>query len=159
VKFRVGIGFDLHPLGTSAKLVLGGVEIPHRKGLVGHSDGDVLCHAVTDAVLGACGMGNIGEMFPDSDPRFRGMSSLHFVEVAASAIRGRGFEISNVDSNILAEQPRLQPHFQAMKGNLAAALGISPDDVHVKAKTMERIGPIGAEEAIAAEAVVLVYAE
>ena len=100
--FRVGIGFDLHPLGPAAALILGGVEITHDKGLIGHSDGDVLCHAVTDALLGACGLGNIGELFPDTDPRFKGMSSLKFVEAAAAVVRAKGFEISNVDANILA---------------------------------------------------------
>jgi 2-C-methyl-D-erythritol 2,4-cyclodiphosphate synthase len=157
VKFRVGIGFDLHPLGPATKLIIGGVEIPHNKGLIGHSDGDVLCHAITDALLGACGLGNIGELFPDTDVRFKGMSSLKFLEVAAAEVRKSGFEISNIDSNILAERPKLLPYFPEMKTAIARALGIPVGDVHVKAKTMERIGPIGAEEAIAAEAVALVY--
>ena len=156
MRFRVGIGFDLHPLGPAPKLILGGVEIPHDKGLIGHSDGDVLCHAVTDAVLGACGLGNIGQLFPDSDARFKGMSSLKFVESAAVAARAKGFQISNVDSNILAERPRLLPHFPAMQAKLAEALGIPVDCVSVKAKTMERLGVIGREQAIAAEAVALV---
>jgi 2-C-methyl-D-erythritol 2,4-cyclodiphosphate synthase len=157
VKPRVGIGFDLHPLAVANRLVIGGVEIRHDKGLVGHSDGDVLCHAITDALLGACGLGNIGEFFPDTDPAYSGISSLTLLQEAMAKIRAAGFEVSNVDANILAERPRLLPYFPAMKSNLAAALGIPVEDVHVKAKTMERIGPIGREEAIAAEAVALVY--
>lgn len=159
MKFRVGIGFDLHPLGPANVLILGGVAIPHDKGLIGHSDGDVLCHAITDALLGACGLGNIGELFPDTDARFKGTASLTFVQAAAAAIRDRGFEIANVDSNILAERPTLLSHFPAMKMNLAAALGISVESVHVKAKTMERLGIIGTEQAIAAEAIALVFSE
>ena len=157
--FRVGIGFDLHPLGPAASLILGGVEITHDKGLIGHSDGDVLCHAVTDALLGACGLGNIGELFPDTDPRFKGMSSLKFVEAAAAVVRAKGFEISNVDANILAERPKLLPYFPAMKARLAEALGVSHDRVSIKAKTMERLGIIGTEQAIAAEAIALVSIE
>ena len=154
---RVGIGFDLHRLGASNKLILGGVEIAHDKGLVGHSDGDVLCHAITDALLGACGLGNIGEFFPDTDPALKGVSSLKLLTSAVSKVRAAGFEISNIDANILAESPKLLPYFPAMKDKIAAALGIPSEDIHVKAKTMERIGAIGREEAIGAEAVALVF--
>ena len=157
MKFRVGIGFDLHPLAPAASIILGGVEIPHDKGLVGHSDSDVLCHAVIDAVLGACGLGNIGQLFPDSDPRFKGISSITLVREAAAVVRAKGFQISNVDSNILAERPKLAPHFPAMQAKLASALGISTDCVSVKAKTMERLGIVGTEQAVAAEAVALVF--
>jgi 2-C-methyl-D-erythritol 2,4-cyclodiphosphate synthase len=159
VKFRIGIGFDLHRLGPSTTLVLGGVEIPHEKGLIGHSDGDVLSHAITDALLGACGLGNIGEMFPDTDPRFKGVSSLKFLRNTAEYIRKKGYEIGNIDSNILAEKPKLLPYFPEMQSRIAEVLGIPANTVHVKAKTMERLGVIGAEEAIAAEAVALVFLE
>jgi len=156
VNFRVGVGFDVHRLSPASPLVIGGVEIPYHKGLLGHSDGDVLCHAVTDALLGAAGLGNIGELFPDTDPRYRGVSSLKFLAEAAAAVRRKHFEIGNIDSNILAEQPRLTPFFPAMKRKIAEVLGVSEERVHVKAKTMEGLGPIGAGEAIAAEAVALV---
>jgi 2-C-methyl-D-erythritol 2,4-cyclodiphosphate synthase len=156
VKFRIGIGYDLHRLGVSGRLVLGGVEIPHEKGLIGHSDGDVLSHAITDALLGACGLGNIGELFPDSDDRYKGVSSLKFLRKTAEVIRGKGYEIGNIDSNILAEKPRLLPYFPQMKAVIAEALNIPVDSVHVKAKTMEHLGIVGSEAAIAAEAVALV---
>jgi 2-C-methyl-D-erythritol 2,4-cyclodiphosphate synthase len=159
VKFRIGIGYDLHRLGPSSLLILGGVEIPHEKGLIGHSDGDVLSHAITDALLGACGLGNIGEMFPDTDNQYKGMSSLKFLRRTAEFIRKKGYEIGNIDSNILAEKPRLLPFFPEMQSRIAEALSIPPDDVHVKAKTMEHLGIVGAEEAVAAEAVALVFIE
>lgn len=159
MKFRIGIGFDLHRLGPSTRLVLGGVEIPFEKGLIGHSDGDVLSHAITDALLGACGLGNIGEMFPDTDDRFKGVSSLKFLRKTADYIRKKGYEIGNIDSNILAERPKLLPFFPEMQSRIAEVLGIPTNTVHVKAKTMERLGVIGAEEAIAAEAVALVFLE
>jgi 2-C-methyl-D-erythritol 2,4-cyclodiphosphate synthase len=155
VSFRVGIGFDLHRLGPDTPLVLGGVVVPHRLGLIGHSDGDVLCHAITDALLGAAGIGNIGELFPDSDPALKGMSSLRFLEESIALVRAKGFEIGNIDSNILAERPKLLPYFPAMKVAMAAALGIAPDKIQVKAKTMEGLGIVGTEQAIAAEAIAL----
>ena len=159
MKFRIGIGFDLHRLGPSTPLILGGVEIPYEKGLVGHSDGDVLSHAITDALLGACGLSNIGEMFPDTDERFKGISSLKFLRKTAGVIRKKGYEIGNIDSNILAQEPKLLPHFPEMQSKIADALGIPAGNVHVKAKTMEHLGIVGAEEAIAAEAVALVFLE
>jgi 2-C-methyl-D-erythritol 2,4-cyclodiphosphate synthase len=155
VSLRVGIGFDLHRLGPDTPLVLGGVVVPHHLGLMGHSDGDVLCHAITDALLGAAGIGNIGELFPDTDPALKGMSSLRFLEKSIALVRAKGFEIGNIDSNILAERPRLLPFFPAMKVEMAAALGIAPDQIQVKAKTMEGLGIIGTEQAIAAQAVAL----
>ena len=155
MSFRVGIGFDLHRLGPNTPLVLGGIIIPHHLGLIGHSDGDVLCHAITDALLGAAGIGNIGELFPETDPALKGMSSLRFLEKAVSLVRAKGYEIGNIDSNILAEKPKLLPLFPAMKLELAAALKIAPEKIQVKAKTMEGIGIIGTEQAIAAQAVVL----
>jgi 2-C-methyl-D-erythritol 2,4-cyclodiphosphate synthase len=159
VKFRIGIGYDLHRLEASAPLVLGGVEIPHEKGLIGHSDGDVLSHAITDALLGACGLSNIGEMFPDTDVRFKGMSSLKFLRKTAEFIRKKGYEIGNIDSNILAQRPKLLPYFPEMQNKVAEVLGIPAGNVHVKAKTMEHLGIVGTEEAIAAEAVALVFLE
>lgn len=155
MSFRVGIGFDLHRLGPNTPLVLGGVVIPHTLGLIGHSDGDVLCHAVTDALLGAAGIGNIGELFPDSDPALKGMSSLRFLEKSIVLVRAKGFEVGNIDSNILAERPRLLPFFPAMASKMAAALGIAPEKIQVKAKTMEGLGIVGTEQAIAAEAISL----
>jgi 2-C-methyl-D-erythritol 2,4-cyclodiphosphate synthase len=159
VKFRVGIGFDLHRLGPGAALMIGGVSIPHDKALIGHSDGDVLLHAITDALLGACGAGNIGEKFPDTDPQFRGMASVYFLRKTAELIRSNGYEIGNVDSTILAERPKLLGYFSAMRTAIADALSVSVDRISIKAKTMERVGAIGTEQAIAAEAVALVFLE
>jgi 2-C-methyl-D-erythritol 2,4-cyclodiphosphate synthase len=159
VKFRVGLGFDVHRLGPGSHLMLGGVEIPHNKSFIAHSDGDVLCHAVVDALLGAAGLGNIGELFPDTDPKYKGAASLKFLTEAANLLWQNGFRIESVDANILAEKPRLLPHFPAMRERMAAAAGISVDKIFVKAKTMEGIGAIGGEEAIAAQAVALVSSE
>jgi len=159
VKFRIGIGYDLHRLGPSTSLILGGVQIPHEKGLIGHSDGDVLSHAITDALLGACGLSNIGEMFPDTDERYKGVSSLTFLRRTADVIRKKGYEIGNIDSNILAQRPKLLPYFPEMQSKIAGVLGIPANSVHVKAKTMEHLGIVGSEEAIAAEAVALVFLE
>jgi 2-C-methyl-D-erythritol 2,4-cyclodiphosphate synthase len=159
VKFRIGIGFDLHRLGPSTSLILGGVQIPHEKGLIGHSDGDVLSHAITDALLGACGLSNIGEMFPDTDNRYKGVSSLTFLRRTADVIRKKGYEIGNIDSNILAQRPKLLSYFPEMQARIADVLGIPANNVHVKAKTMEHLGIVGTEEAIAAEAVALVFLE
>jgi 2-C-methyl-D-erythritol 2,4-cyclodiphosphate synthase len=156
VRFRIGVGFDLHRLGPAQSIVIGGVSIAHDKGLIGHSDADVLCHAITDALLGAAGLGNIGELFPDTDPRFQRMSSLRFITEAASLLRQKGFEIENVDSNVLAERPKLLPHFAAMRTRIAEAAGVPVEKIHIKAKTMEGLGVIGSEQAIAAEAVALV---
>jgi 2-C-methyl-D-erythritol 2,4-cyclodiphosphate synthase len=159
VKFRIGLGFDLHRLGPGSHLILGGVEIPHGKSFIAHSDGDVLCHAVVDALLGAAGLGNIGERFPDTDPRYKGMSSLKFLADAASLLSQSGFRIENIDSNILAERPRLLPHFPTMREKISSALGIPVEKMSIKAKTMEGIGVIGTEEAIAAQAVALISFE
>ena len=157
MKFRIGIGFDMHRLEAEGKLMLGGVEIPHEKGLVGHSDGDVLLHAITDALLGACGLGNIGEKFPDTDSRFHGIASSELLRDTAEMVRHKGYEIGNIDSNILAERPKLLPYFPSMQAKIAGVLGIPEDSVHVKAKTMERLGEVGTEQAIAAQAVALVF--
>jgi len=159
VKFRIGLGFDLHCLGPGSHLVLGGVEIPHGKSFIAHSDGDVLCHAIVDALLGAAGLGNIGERFPDSDQQYKGMSSLKFLAVAVSLLRGSGFRIENIDSNILAEKPKLLPYFPSMRERIATSLQMPAENVSIKAKTMEGIGLIGTEEAIAAQCVALISYE
>jgi 2-C-methyl-D-erythritol 2,4-cyclodiphosphate synthase len=159
LKVRIGLGFDLHRLGPGSHLILGGVEVPHGKSFIAHSDGDVLCHAVVDALLGAAGLGNIGERFPDTDPKYKGMASLTFVTEVAVLLEQNGFRIENIDSNILAERPRLLQHFPAMRKKLAAASGIPVEKISIKAKTMEGLGVIGTEEAIAAEAIALVSFE
>ena len=159
MKFRIGLGFDLHRLGPGSHLVIGGVEIPHGKSFIAHSDGDVLCHAIVDALLGAAGLGNIGERFPDSDQQYQGMSSLKFLAVAVSLLRESGFHIENIDSNILAEKPKLLPYFPSMRERIATSLQMRAENVSIKAKTMEGIGLIGTEEAIAAQCVALISYE
>jgi 2-C-methyl-D-erythritol 2,4-cyclodiphosphate synthase len=155
---RVGIGFDIHRLRAGRPLLLGGVRIPHPAGLVGHSDGDVLFHAMIDAILGGAGLGNIGERFPDTDPRFDGADSGLLLAEAARLARNHGFSIANIDSNILAERPRLQPYFREMEARATSILDLAPGQVGIKAKTFEGLGPIGRGEAIAAEAVALLTA-
>jgi 2-C-methyl-D-erythritol 2,4-cyclodiphosphate synthase len=159
VKFRIGLGFDLHRLGPGSHLILGGVQVPYEKGFIAHSDGDVLCHAVVDALLGAAGLGNIGERFPDTDPQYRGVSSLKFLAEVANLLSKNGFRIENIDSNILAERPKLLPHFPSMREKISATIGIPAESISIKAKTMEGIGTIGTEEAIAAQAVALISFE
>src|SRR6188472_1236444 len=150
---RVGIGYDVHPFEEGRRLVLGGVEIPHSKGLKGHSDADVLCHAIADAVLGALGEPDIGYWFPPSDPGIEGISSLKILEKVAEIAAAKGAIIGNVDSTVIAEAPKVNPHREAMKEKIAAALGITPDRVGVKATTNERLGFVGREEGVAAMAV------
>ena len=150
---HVGIGYDVHALVAGRKLILGGVEIPHAKGLDGHSDADALMHAVCDAVLGALGEGDIGQLFPNTDPRWKGAPSKVFVQEAAHRVSARGGRIVNVDATVIAQQPKLAPHIAGMKANLAGALGLRPDKVGVKATTNESLGFIGREEGIAAMAV------
>ena len=153
---RVGMGYDVHALVKGRKLVLGGVEIPHTTGLDGHSDADALMHAICDAVLGALGEGDIGQLFPNTDLRWRGAPSKVFLAEAARRVAARGGRLVNVDASVLAEAPRLAPHAASMKANIAAALGIRPDAVGVKATTNERLGFIGRGEGIAAMAVACV---
>ena len=153
--FRVGLGFDFHPFGRDRRLVLGGVRIPHPVGLRGHSDADALLHAVTDALLGAAGLRDIGAWFPDTDPAHRDSSSLIFLEKAYELVRDRGFAVVNLDITVLAEAPRIQPHVEAMKANLASLLSVEPGRIGLKATTMEGCGPIGRGEGIAVQAVVL----
>ena len=152
---RVGIGSDLHRLREGIPLKVGGVTIPHDRGLQGHSDGDVLLHALADALLGAAGLGDIGEIFPDTDPETAGMESCRIVEVALEMVRDRGLEVQNVDAILRAEAPRFQPFRETIRSSLAKMLGIQADRVGLKAKTGEGIGEIGGGEAIAAEVVVL----
>jgi 2-C-methyl-D-erythritol 2,4-cyclodiphosphate synthase len=153
---RVGLGYDLHRLESGRRLVLGGIEIPHPLGLLGHSDADVLAHAVTDALLGAAALGDIGMHFPDTDPRFRDADSLELLRQAAAMVRAAGYQIVNLDANVIAERPKLRPHIDAIRTRLAETLGIKPNRVSIKAKTNERLGPEGREEAISAQAVVLI---
>ena len=152
---RIGLGFDAHRLVPGRPLVLGGVTIPHHLGLLGHSDADVLAHAIGDALLGAAAAGDLGTHFPDSDPAYKNISSLLLLEKIAALVIARGFRPVNVDATIVAEKPRLAPHIPAMKANLAAALGLPPEAVNVKATTTEGLGFLGRAEGIAASAVVL----
>ncbi len=153
---RVGIGYDVHPFEEGRPLILGGVEIPHTRGLKGHSDADVLCHAIADAVLGAMGLPDIGFYFPPTDASIEGICSLRILERCAALAIEKGYTITNVDSTLIAEAPKVMKHAAAMKEKIAAALGIAPDQVGVKATTNERMGFVGREEGIAAMAVACV---
>lgn len=152
---RVGEGWDVHALVEGRKLVLGGVEIPYEKGLLGHSDADALLHAITDALLGAAGLGDIGRHFPDTDARFKGADSSVLLAEAAARVRAHGWQIGNVDSTIIAQAPKMAPHIAAMRERIAAVLGLGADQVNVKAKTAEKMGPVGEGLSIEARAVVL----
>lgn len=152
---RVGQGWDVHPLVPGRPLILGGVTIPHAMGLHGHSDADALLHAITDALLGAAGMGDIGGMFPDSDARWKGADSRVLLRGALAAVQAAGWQVVNVDSTVIAQAPRIAPHVAAMRANIAADLGVAPDAVNIKGKTAERLGFVGRGEGIATEAVVL----
>jgi len=153
--YRIGQGVDIHRLVPGRKFMLGGVEIPWRTGLAGHSDADVVCHALSNALLGAIGAGDIGEHFPDSDPQYRGVSSLGLLRVVMDMVKGRGYRVSNADVTILAQAPKLADYKAAMRRNLADALEVAPSDVNVKATTGEKLGFVGREEGIRAEAAVL----
>ena len=154
---RVGEGWDVHQLVAGRKLILGGVEIPHITGLLGHSDADVLLHAITDALLGAAGLGDIGRHFPDTDAQFRGADSAVLLAEAARRVRAAGWEIGNVDSTVIAQAPKLAPHIPAMCARIAAVLEIQADQVNVKAKTAEKLGPVGEGRAMEARAVALLH--
>lgn len=154
--FRIGQGYDVHALVPGRRLVVGGVEIAHTHGLLGHSDADVLLHAITDALLGAAALGDIGRHFPDTDSRWRGADSRVLLREAAGKVRAAGFEVGNVDATIVAQAPRMAPHIDAMVRAIAADLGVEPDRVNVKAKTAERLGFAGRGEGIEAQAVALV---
>ncbi len=153
---RVGQGFDVHAFIGGRKLVIGGVEIPHEKGLDGHSDADVLLHAICDALLGAAGLGDIGQHFPDHDPKYAGIDSRRLLKDVAKKIRTLNFRIINVDATILAQAPRMAPHIPRMIGNIAADLGLAPAAINVKAATTERLGFLGRGDGIAAQAVALI---
>jgi 2-C-methyl-D-erythritol 4-phosphate cytidylyltransferase/2-C-methyl-D-erythritol 2,4-cyclodiphosphate synthase len=152
---RVGTGYDLHRLEPGRRLIIGGVEIPHDMGLIGHSDADVLCHAITDAILGAAAQGDIGRHFPDTDPAFKGADSIELLKRAAEIVRAAGFSISNIDAVVIAEQPKLSPHVEAMRRKLADAMSIDTAVISVKGKTNEKVGALGRNEAIAVHAVAL----
>ncbi len=155
---RVGTGYDVHPLRPGRHLILGGVQIDHPLGLDGHSDADVLTHSVIDALLGAAGLGDIGRHFPASDPKLKGASSLDLLRSAVRMVGNAGYRIVNVDSTVIAEEPRLQPHVDAMRSHLAKAMDLEPDAVSVKATSPEGLGALGHEEGIAAQAVALIDA-
>lgn len=154
--FRIGEGWDVHALVPGRKLVLGGIEIPFERGLLGHSDADALLHAITDALLGAAGLGDIGRHFPDTDERFRGADSVLLLTEAALRVREHGWKIANVDSTVVAQAPKLAPHIEAMRNRIAQALDLSSTQVNVKAKTAEKLGPVGQGHSIEARAVVLI---
>ncbi|MGB4360267.1 MAG: 2-C-methyl-D-erythritol 2,4-cyclodiphosphate synthase [Rhodoferax sp.] len=155
MNFRIGEGWDIHALVAGRKLILGGIEVPYHLGLLGHSDADVLLHAITDALLGAAALGDIGSHFPDTDAQFKGADSSVLLTEAARRVRARGFEIGNVDSTIIAQAPKLMPFMPAIRARVAQTLGIDVDQVNVKAKTAEKMGPVGLGQAMEARAVVL----
>ncbi len=153
---RIGHGYDVHRLAEGRKLILGGVDIPFERGLLGHSDADVLAHAVMDALLGAAALGDIGKLFPDSDPAYEGADSLELLRRVSELLGENGYRIGNVDATVLAQRPRLAPHIPLMRERLAAAMGVGPGRVSVKATTEEGLGFTGAGEGIAAHAVALI---
>jgi 2-C-methyl-D-erythritol 2,4-cyclodiphosphate synthase len=155
VPFRIGEGWDVHALVPGRPLIIGGVTIPHSVGLLGHSDADVLLHAITDALLGAAALGDIGRHFPDSDPRFKGSDSLVLLTEVARRVREAGFDIGNVDSTVVAQAPKLAPHIPAMCERIAQALELPVGNINVKAKTAEKLGPVGQGLSIEARAVAL----
>jgi len=154
--FRVGQGFDVHALVAGRRCIIGGVDIPHEQGLLGHSDADVLLHAVTDAILGAAGLGDIGRLFPDSDPQWAGADSRVLLRGAMARVRAAGWRVVNVDATVICQAPKISPHAAAMCANIAADLGIAADAVNVKGKTTEKLGFTGRSEGIAAQAVALI---
>lgn len=155
MNIRVGEGWDVHQLVEGRKLILGGVEIPYEKGLLGHSDADALLHAITDALLGAAGLGDIGRHFPDTDPKFKGADSGVLLAEAVARVRAQGWSIANIDSTIVAQAPKMAPHIPAMRERIATLLGLSADQVNVKAKTAEKLGPVGEGRSIEARTVAL----
>ncbi len=154
---RIGEGWDIHALVAGRKLILGGVEIPFHLGLLGHSDADALLHAITDALLGAAGLGDIGTHFPDTDEQFKGADSSKLLAEAARRVRATGYEIGNIDSTVIAQAPRLAPHIPVMRSAMARTLGLDFAQVNVKAKTAEKMGPVGQGQAIEARAVVMIW--
>jgi 2-C-methyl-D-erythritol 2,4-cyclodiphosphate synthase len=155
--FRIGQGYDCHALVTGRKLVIGGVDIPHTTGLLGHSDADVLLHAITDALLGAAALGDIGKLFPDTDAKFAGADSRVLLREAVRQVKLAGYVVGNLDATIIAQRPKMAPHISTMVENIARDLQVANGQVNVKAKTNEKLGYLGREEGIAAEAVVLLF--
>jgi 2-C-methyl-D-erythritol 2,4-cyclodiphosphate synthase len=153
---RIGNGYDIHQLTGDRKLILGGIDIPHEKGLLGHSDADALTHAIMDALLGALSLGDIGLYFPPSDPKWAGADSQVLLAQVDQLLKDRGWQIGNIDSVVIAERPKLKPHISAMRDRLATTLHIDPEQIGIKATTHEKLGPIGREEGIAAYAVALI---
>ena len=153
--FRIGQGFDVHPLAEGRKCIIGGVEIPYEKGLLGHSDADVLLHAISDAILGALGEGDIGRHFPDTDPAYKDADSVKLLERVWAMAKAEGYRLGNVDATIIAEQPKMAPHIPRMRETIARTLEADPSRVNVKATTTERLGFVGRKEGIAAQSVVL----
>jgi 2-C-methyl-D-erythritol 2,4-cyclodiphosphate synthase len=156
-QFRIGEGWDVHALVEGRPLILGGVEIAHTHGLLGHSDADVLLHAITDALLGAAGLGDIGRHFPDTDARFKGANSWELLKETAARVRQAGYEIGNIDSTVIAQAPKLAPHIDAMRTRIAQALSVTQNQVNVKAKTAEKLGPVGLGQAMEANAIALIF--
>lgn len=154
---RIGIGYDAHKLAEGRDLILGGVKLEHPKGLLGHSDADVLLHAIIDALIGAVGQGSIGDFFPDTDPQYKGISSLELLKRVYQTLRSEGYLIKNIDSTVVLEEPRLKPYIQKMKENIAQTLDLDPSQVNVKGKTEEGMGFTGKKEGISALAVCLVH--
>ena len=152
---KIGFGYDIHRLEEGRKLVIGGIEIPHSKGLLGHTDADVLVHAIIDAILGAAGLGDIGQAFPDTDPKWKDANSLDLLETVYTSVINKGYKISNIDCTVVAEEPKLGPHMGKIRKKLAIAMNIKEDIINVKAKTNEGLDSTGKKEAIAAQAVVL----
>lgn len=152
---RIGQGFDVHALVAGRKLIIGGVEIPYHLGLEGHSDADVLLHAVCDALLGACALGDIGRHFPDSDARYKGIDSRELMRHVMNLVVGQGYRVANLDATIIAQAPKMAPHIPAMVGNIAADLGVAPSAINIKATTTEQLGFTGRGEGIAAQAICL----
>ena len=154
---RVGMGYDVHRLTENRELILGGVKIPWEKGLLGHSDADVLIHAIMDALLGAAALGDIGQHFPDTDPAYEGISSVKLLEHVAALLEERGYGVGNIDAVIIAQKPKMAPHIPQMKANIAEALHMESDLLNIKATTEEKLGFTGREEGIASQAVCLLY--
>lgn len=157
MNIRIGEGWDIHALVPERPLILGGVQVPHTLGLLGHSDADVLLHAITDALFGAAALGDIGRHFSDRDPQFKGADSAVLLAECARRVRAKGFEIGNIDSTIIAQAPKLAPHIEAMRQRIADVLALEVEQVNVKAKTAEKMGPVGLQQAMEARAVVLLF--
>jgi 2-C-methyl-D-erythritol 2,4-cyclodiphosphate synthase len=159
MNIRIGEGWDTHQLVAGRKLIIGGIDIPFEKGLLGHSDADLLCHAITDALLGAAALGDIGRHFPDTDPAFQGADSITLLQEAMRCVRAAGYELGNVDASVIAQAPKLAPYIPAMQTRIAQALGAGLSQVNIKAKTYEKLGPVGEGLSMEASAVALLYVQ